>query len=100
MSFVTQLIISFKQVVSTCSAGINEMLLDAIPKPAFHKHLLITAGSFAFWAEIINETASNTVTLLVNSEELDAVSKLASMCHNNFMRYWALNAFITPRSRG
>jgi hypothetical protein len=42
------------------------MLLDAIPKPAFQKHLVTTAGLIAFWAEIIHETASSTVTLLVN----------------------------------
>jgi hypothetical protein len=85
--------------VCTSSSGINEMLLDAIPKPAFKKHLVTTAGSITFWAEIIHETASSTVTLLVNSDELDALFKLASMYRNNFLEYWALNAFITPRSR-
>jgi hypothetical protein len=75
------------------------MLLDVFLKPAFQKHLVTTAGSIAFWAEI-HETAPSTVTLLVNSDELDALSKLACMCRNNFLRYWALNAFITPRSRG
>jgi hypothetical protein len=76
------------------------MLLDVIPKPAFQNHLVTTAGSIAFWAEIIHETASSTVTLLVNSDKLDALSKLASMCRNNFLPYWDLNAFITPRLKG
>jgi hypothetical protein len=85
---------STDKIVSTSSSGVNEMLLDAIPKPAFQKHLVTTAGSIAFWAEIIHETASSTVTLLVNSDELDALSKLASMCRNNFLRYWTLNVLL------
>ena len=92
-SFVTRLIRSFKQVVSASSSGVNEMLLDAIPKPGFQKLLVTTAGSIAFWAKIIHEAASSTVILLVYVLfcESSVCYSLSAFVHGDF-RKWEVAA--------